>query len=85
VRTLREFRDALTGAGASTLFFHIVEGRYRLGRRRGYFAAWVDMALARHELGERLSQIDRHAGTLDRGRERHRIALNRALEEEDQA
>jgi hypothetical protein len=52
---------------------------------REFRAAWVDMTLARHELAERLSQIDRYAGTLDRVRERYRTALNRAVEEEDQA
>jgi len=82
VRTLQEFRDALTGVDVSTLFFHIVEARYRLGRGRGDFAEWVDTALGRHELAERLSHIDPYAGTLERVRERHLIALNRALEEE---
>jgi len=84
-RTLREFRDALTGVDVSTIFFHIVEARYRLGRGRGDFAEWVDTALGRHELAERLSHIDPYAGTLERVRERHLIALNRALEEEGQA
>jgi len=82
VRTLQEFRDALTGVDVSTLFFHIVEARYRLGRGRGDFAEWVDTALGRHELAERLSHIDPYAGTLERVRERHLIALNRALDEE---
>jgi len=82
VRTLQEFRDALTGVDVSTLFFHIVEARYRLGRGRGDFAEWVDTALGRHELAERLSHIDPYAGTLERVRERHLIALNRSLDEE---
>jgi hypothetical protein len=80
--TLREFRDALTGVDASTLFFHIIEARYRLGRGRGDFAEWVDTVLGGHELAERLSHIDPYAGTLERVRERHLIALNRALEEQ---
>jgi hypothetical protein len=82
VRTLREFRDALAEVDVSALFFHIVEARYRLGHGRGDFAEWVDTALGRHELAERLSHIDPYAGTLERVRERHLIALNRALEEE---
>jgi len=82
VSTLQEFRDALTGVDVSTLFFHIIEARYRLGRGRGDFAEWVDTALGRHELAERLSHIDPYAGTLERVRERHLIALNRALDEE---
>ncbi len=82
VSTLQEFRDALTGVDVSTLFFHIIEARYRLGRGRGDFAEWVDTALDRHELAERLSHIDPYAGTLERVRERHLIALNRSLDEE---
>jgi uncharacterized protein DUF5752 len=85
VRTLQEFRDALTGVDVSTLFFHIIEARYRLGRGRGDFAEWVDTALGRHELAERLSHIDPYAGTLERVRERHLIALNRSLDEEGDA
>jgi hypothetical protein len=85
VRTLQEFRDALTGVDVSTLFFHIIEARYRLGRGRGDFAEWVDTALSRHELAERLSHIDPYAGTLERVRERHLIALNRSLDEEGDA
>jgi hypothetical protein len=80
-RTLREFRDALAEVDVSALFFHIVEARYRLGHGRGDFAEWIDTALGRHELAERLSRIDPYAGTLERVRERHLIALNRALEE----
>ena len=81
-RTLPEFRDALTDIDVSTLFFHIVDARYRLGHGRGDFAEWVDTALGRPELAERLSHIDPYAGTLERVRERHLIALNRALEED---
>ncbi|HET7874449.1 MAG TPA: DUF5752 family protein [Methylomirabilota bacterium] len=81
VRTLREFRDALAEVDASALFFHIIEARHRLGHARGDFAEWIATALGRHELAERLSQIDPYAGTLERVRERHLIALNRALEE----
>ena len=84
-RTLREFRDALTDIDASALFFHIVDARYRLGRGRGDFAEWVDTVLGRRELAERLGHIDPYAGTLERVRDRHLIALNRALEEDDRA
>lgn len=84
VGTLREFRDALSGVDVSTIFFHTVEARYRLGRARGDFAEWVDTGLGQPELADRLSHIDPYAGTLERVRERHLIALNRALEEEGQ-
>ena len=84
-RTLRQFRDALTDVDVSTLFFHIVEARYRLGHGRGDFAEWVDTVLGRPELAERLGHIDPYAGTLERVRERHLIALNRALEEDGRA
>lgn len=84
-RTLREFRDALTDVDVSTLFFHIVDARYRLGRGRGDFAEWVDTVLGRPELAELLGHIDPYAGTLERVRERHLIALNRALQEDGRA
>ena len=67
---------------ASTLFFHIIEARYRLGRGRGDFAEWVDTALGRHELAERLSHIDPYAGTSSGSASAISIVLDRALEEE---
>jgi hypothetical protein len=81
-RTLREFRDNLAEVDASAVFFHIIEARYRLERGRGDFAEWIDTALGRADLAERLGHIDPYAGSLERIRDRHLSVLNRALEEE---
>jgi hypothetical protein len=81
-RTLREFRDALALVDVSALFYHFVEARYRQRRGRGDFAEWIDMALGRPDLAERLAYIDPYAGSLERLRDRHLSVLSRALDEE---
>jgi len=79
-RTLREFRDALAEIDISALFYHLIEARYRLGRRRGDFAEWVASALERPEVTERLERIDPYVGSLERMRDRHLTVLTAALD-----
>jgi hypothetical protein len=81
-KTLREFRDALAEVDVSALFFHIIDGRYRLGRGRSDFAEWVDGALGLPELGDRLAHIDPGVGSLERIRDRHLRVLTEALDRE---
>ena len=83
-RTLREFRDALAEIDISALFYHLIEARYRLGRRRGDFAEWVASALDRPEVTERLERIDPYVGSLERMRDRHLTVLTAALDEQAQ-
>jgi len=80
-RTLGEFRDALAEVDASALFFHVIDGRYRRGLGRGDFAEWVDTALGRPDVAERLARIDPGVGNLERIRERHLRVLSEALEQ----
>lgn len=80
--TLREFREALAQVDASALFFHLVEARYRLGRRRGDFVEWIASALERTDLAERLGGLDPQIGSLERVRDRYLTVLDAALETE---
>jgi hypothetical protein len=79
--TLREFRDALAEVDVSALFYHVIEARYRRERGRSDFVEWIDGGLGQPELADRLAHIDPYAGSLERLRDRHLIALARALEE----
>src|SRR5215468_3844133 len=81
-RTLREFRDALAEVDASSLFYHIIDGRYRRGRGRSDFADWIDSGLGLPEVGERLARLDPGVGSLERIRDRHLQVLNEALSRE---
>ena len=80
-RTLRELRDAIALVDVSALFYHIIEARYRQGRRRGDFAEWIEAALGRPDLADRLAQIDPYVGSLERLRDRHLSVLSGVLDE----
>jgi uncharacterized protein DUF5752 len=81
-RTLEEFRDALAEVDVSAIFYHVIEARYRRARGRGDFVEWVDGALGRHDVAERLTHIDPYVGSMERLRDRHLSVLSRALAEE---
>jgi hypothetical protein len=78
---LKEFRDALAEVDVSALFYHVIEARYRREGGRSDFVEWIDGGLRQPELADRLAHIDPYAGSLERLRDRHLIALARALEE----
>ncbi len=80
-RTLQELRDTIAEVDVSALFYHIIEARYRHGRGRGDFAEWVETAVGRPDLADRLAHIDPYVGSLERLRERHLSVLSRVLEE----
>ena len=81
-RTLREFRDALAEVDVSSLFYHIIEARYRAGRGRGDFAEWIHTRLGQPELADRLARVDPYVGSLERIRDRHLSILSESLDEE---
>jgi uncharacterized protein DUF5752 len=58
VRTLREFRDALTQVHAAVVYQHVVEARGRRGRRRNDFAAWIDEQLGLPDLAAAVSRLN---------------------------
>ncbi|MCI0546601.1 MAG: DUF5752 family protein [Candidatus Rokubacteria bacterium] len=78
--TLTEFRDALAEVDASAVFFHLIEARYRLGRERGDFAEWMEHAMGRPDVAERLARVDLSVGSLERLRDRLLSVLNQTLE-----
>src|SRR5262245_51507600 len=80
-RDLREFRDALADVDVSSLFYHIIEARYRQRRGRGDFAEWIDTGLGRPDVADRLAHIDPYVGSLERLRDRHLSVLSWALEQ----
>ena len=82
-RTLEEFRDALAEVDVSALFYHVIEARYRRARGRGDFVEWVDRALGRRDVADRLAHIDPYVGSMERLRDRHLSVLGGALADED--
>ncbi|HEV8441048.1 MAG TPA: DUF5752 family protein [Methylomirabilota bacterium] len=79
-RTLAELRDAVAAVDVSAIFYHIIEARYHHGRGRGDFAEWVESALGRRDVAERLAHIDPYVGSLERLRDRNLSVLSWALE-----
>src|SRR5256712_12454215 len=67
-RSLDEFRAGLAGAEASTIYFHMVEARARLGRRSGDFAEWLRIALGMPALADPIGRIDTYMTSLARVR-----------------
>lgn len=57
-RTLLEFRDNLAVVDAGTIYFHFIDSRIRLGRRRGDFATWLADELGETELSDKIAAIN---------------------------
>jgi hypothetical protein len=81
-RTLAEFRQHLGEIDASTVYYHMVEARVRLGRRAGDFAEWLRASLGRPDLAEQVERIDLYFLSLERVRARILGLLDVALDEE---
>ena len=80
-QTLSELRDAIALVDVSALFYHVIEARYRQGRRRSDFAEWIETALGRPDLADRLAQVDPYVGSLERIRDRLLSVLSGVLDE----
>lgn len=78
-RTLEEFRAALAGVDASSIYFHAFEARMRLNRRDGDFAFWIREALGLHELADRIRNTDPYMFSLEQLRSRLLGLLDEAL------
>ncbi len=58
VRTLAEFRDALSQVDTAVVYLHVVEARGRKGRRRNDFAAWIDEQLGLTEVAAAVARLN---------------------------
>jgi trehalose synthase-fused probable maltokinase len=79
VGTLQELRDALLEIDQSSLYFHLVEARLRLGRGRNDFAAWVERGLGLPDLAARVQAVNPYASSLEQTRVRLIALLDDAL------
>jgi hypothetical protein len=81
--TLAEFRDGLAAVDASSVYFHMVEARARLGRRSGDFAEWLKTSLELPALADRIERIDTYMTGLERVRARVLALVDEALERDE--
>jgi len=79
VRTLQELRDALLEVDQSSLYFHLVEARLRLGRGRNDFAAWLERGLGLPDLAARVQAVNPYSSSLEQTRVRLIALLDDAL------
>jgi hypothetical protein len=82
VSDLRGFRDALKQVDDSSIYYHAVEARGRLGRPRGDFALWIDESLGRPDLAQLVAEIDPFVLSLRGVRQRLLQIASNALGEE---
>lgn len=66
VRTLREFRNALSEVEVSAIYFHMFEARHRLKREESDFSAWIRQSLGMPDLAEKFRGINPYLGSLER-------------------
>lgn len=66
VRTLREFRDAISEVDVSALYFHVFEAHLRLQRNENDFSAWIRAGLKLPELADRIKALNPYLGSLER-------------------
>jgi hypothetical protein len=66
VRTLAEFREALSGAvDVSVIYYHVIEARRHRARRRSDFALWAERELGDAALADRLSRLNPYGLSLE--------------------
>ena len=68
VRTLQEFRNALSEVEVSAIYFHVFEARHRLKHEESDFSAWIHQSLGMPELAKQLRAINPYLGSLERVR-----------------
>ena len=66
VRTLQEFRNALSEVDVSAIYYHMLEARHRLDKPESDFSAWIRVGLDMPELADKLLAINPYHGNLER-------------------
>ncbi len=64
-RTLGEFREAVSKVDESAIYYHLLEARVRLGRRRNDFSAWLEECLDLPKLAAKVRSLDPYVGGLE--------------------
>lgn len=68
VRTLEEFRRALSEVDDRAIYYHALEAKVRLERKRNDFSAWLGDALDLPSLAAKVEALDPYTGGLERVR-----------------
>jgi hypothetical protein len=66
VRTLREFRDAMSDVDVSAIYFHVFEAHLRLQREENDFSAWIREGLKLPDLADHMKTLNPYLGSLER-------------------
>ena len=66
IRTLPEFRDAISEVDASSIYFHVFEAHLRLQREENDFSAWIRSGLNLPSLADRIKALNPYLGSLER-------------------
>jgi hypothetical protein len=66
VRSLREFRDAISDVDISAVYFHVFESHLRLQRQENDFSAWIRTGLKLSDLADRIQALNPYLGSLER-------------------
>ncbi|MDH5668779.1 MAG: DUF5752 family protein [Nitrospira sp.] len=66
VRTLSEFRNAISEIDTSSLYFHVFEAHLRLQREENDFSAWIRSGLNLPNLADRIRALNPYLGSLER-------------------
>lgn len=63
--TLGQFTECLQKVGMRSLYHHFFDARLRLGHKTNDFSNWIDTALGRKELAQKIEQLDPYFMTMD--------------------
>ena len=66
VRTLLEFRDAMSDVDSSAIYYHVFEAHLRLQRAENDFSAWIRGSLMLPDLADRMKTVNPYLGSLER-------------------
>jgi hypothetical protein len=69
-RTLTEFREVLSTADISVIYYHTFEAISRLGRRQGDFAVWIEEQLGLPDLARDVAKLNLYISGMELTRDR---------------